>query len=257
MQSRSPTLVSEFFPLGRLSQINSTCFSTTPAITDPKLGRQVAYRCTYFFPNIIAVWTQGTFLVAATLSTSTNPTLLPSSQQWQAVLDQIASELKVDIGWRYTATYNPLQGDTIAELAAAILTQKKPFKSETAINIKGIEVIRTANHWKETFQANGQSQSAIAITPKSKFFAAESLSSFYEARKHQADVSDLLLDMVVEELELNSCGTIVNLYPISEHRERLLRLAKGKRSREALSNAPDDQPLAAVKFSKDSPSTTL
>lgn len=144
-----------------------------------------------------------------------------------------------------------LTASTLSQLAVRILKITRPFSSETALSEKQIEVKREANFWAETIEINNQLFSALTITVKSNFSCKSNLAEFFENHPFRQDPNKLLIGLKVRDIEHNSFATITGIIGnIAEHRERLIEDATGAISKQALEEAPDEQPVVTVQFGK-------
>ena len=247
----SPTrYLSEIFPL-EIDKPNVQCFRLNDKI-ERQVGNQFAWRFSKKFPDIIVIWEKGDFWVLAKSNQS-----MPTQEKWKQALKEIQEDLKEDIGDRFLSIQwvrNPeINASIKAQLAARILKFNGAFSPETIKSENQVEVKREVNFGAETFEVEGVENPAIFLTPKSYFSFAEDLAYFFENHPFRQNPEKLLIGLKVRDIEKDNSATIVKLVgTIWERREELLEKATGSLSKEKLRDAPDEQPVVAVKFGKDS-----
>lgn len=78
------------------------------------------------------------------------------------------------------------------------------------------------------------------------------MAQFYENHPYRQDPNNLLIGLKVRDIERNSFAKVTGIVgTIEEHREKLLEEATGAISKQALKDAPNEQPVVAVQFGKD------
>ncbi|NEN92004.1 MAG: stem cell self-renewal protein Piwi, partial [Okeania sp. SIO3H1] len=252
--------LSEIFPL-EIDRPNFQCFRLNDKI-ERQVGNQFAWRfCQKFseienLRGIIVIWEKGDFWVLAKPNQS-----MPTSQQYKQTLKKIQEDLKEDIGDRFLSIQwvrNPeISAYIKAQLAVRILQMNRAFSRETIKSENQVEVKREVNFGAETFELKGVKSSAIFpaifLTPRTDFSFEGDLADFFENHPFRQNIEKLLIGLKVRDIEKNSSAKIVKLVgTIGEHREELLEKATGSVSKEKLREAPDEQPVVAVKFRKDS-----
>ena len=237
--------LSEILPLIILkdSKLNFICFRLSPEV-EREIGNRLSWRFSQKFPDVIVIWDKKFFWALAKSNQ-----VMPSQKEWRETLTEICDELRKDIGdcdyFIQWVRQPQLTAFILAQLAVRILKITRPFSSETALSEKQVEVKREANFWAETIEIKNQSFSALTITVKSNFRYKGNLADFFENHP--------LIGLKVRDIEHNSFATITGIIGnIAEHRERLIEDATGAISKQALEEAPDEQPVVTVQFGKNS-----
>ena len=243
--------LSEILPLIILKDVklNFICFRLSPEVKR-EIGNRLSWRFCHKFPDVIVIWEQKFFWALAKPNQ-----VMPSQKEWREALTEICEELRKDIGdcdYSIQWVRQPqLKASILAQLAVRILKITRPFSSETALSEKQVEVKREANFWAETIEIKNQSFSALTITVKSNFMYKGNLADFFENHPFRQDPQKLLIGLKVRDIEHNSFATITGIIGnIAEHRERLIEDATGAISKQALEEAPDEQPVVTVQFGK-------
>lgn len=255
--SASPTYLSEIFPLS-ISQPNLICFRLTPEV-DRKIGNRFSWRfCQKFtnqeFPHqLVAIWEDKYFWV---LGEPNQP--MPTKEKWREALVEIEEELREDIGDRsYSIQWvrePQVTAPILAQLGVRILKRSSEFSSaDTVWSENHVEVKREASFWAETIELQDGEYPALVLTPHSYFVYQTTLDEFYENHPYRNKPKELLIGLKVRDIEKNSFATITAIVgPIGEgeRRQDLLDKATGSQSKRKLEEAPDDQLVVAVEFSK-------
>ncbi|NET27006.1 Piwi domain-containing protein [Okeania sp. SIO1I7] len=247
--------LSEIFPL-EIDRPNFQCFRLNDKI-ERQVGNQFAWRFCQKFSDIdenlrgiIVIWEKGDFWVLAKPNQS-----MPTSQQYKQTLKKIQEDLKEDIGDRFLSIQwvrNPeINASIKAQLAVRILKFNGAFSSETIKSENQVEVKREVNFGAEIFEVEGVEIPAIFLTPRTYFSFAEDLAYFFENHPYRQNSEKLLIGLKVRDIEKNSSATIFKLVgTIGERSKEILEKATGSTSKEKLREAPDEQPVVAVKFGK-------
>ncbi|MEP0759040.1 hypothetical protein NC997_16145 [Trichocoleus sp. DQ-A2] len=128
---------------------------------------------------------------------------------------------------------------------------KTKFDYLVALSDNGVEVRREPDFWAETIELQGELQPALGLTVCSRIVFRENLADFYENHPYRQNPEQLLIGLKVQEIERGGKATIIGLVgTMEEHREELLEKATGSTSKQALREAPNNQPVVAVKFGK-------
>ncbi|NET46363.1 Piwi domain-containing protein [Okeania sp. SIO2B3] len=251
----SPTrYLSEIFPL-EVDKLNVQCFRLNDKI-ERQVGNQFAWRfCQKFsdienLRDIVVIWEKGDFWVLAKSNQS-----MPTSQQYKQVLKETQEDLKEDIGDRFLSIQwvrNPeINASVKAQLAVRILKFNGAFSAETIKSENQVKVKREVIFGAEIFEVEGVEVPAIFLTPKTYFSFGEDLAYFFENHPFRQNPEKLLIGLKVRDIEKNSSATIVKLVgTIGERSKEILEKATGSTSKEKLREAPDEQPVVAVKFGK-------
>jgi len=248
----STTYLSEIFQLS-ISQPNLICFRLSPEI-DRKIGNRFSWRFSQKFPDAIAIWEDKCFWV---LTKPDQP--MPNQGEWRTALNEIIEELKKDIGDRSYSIQWVNQPEptasTFAQLAVRVLQIRRTFSpADTVWSDNRVAVKREVDFWAETFEHQGILHPAIVLTPHSYFTFNGNLSDFYENHPYRNKPQDLLVGLKVRDIEKNSSATITNIVGLigeEGRREELIEKATGAISKQKLIDAPDDQPVVAVQFGKE------
>ena len=257
----TPIFLSEILPLTfQLKHIkeNITCFQIFPKV-GRELGNRLSWRLCQKFPEVIVIWKNNFFYIL-----NKNTQISPNNEQLNKSLIEICDELKKDINnncnissaiyENYSIQWvekSQITASTLAHLATRTLKIACPFSSPIAFYQKQVEVRREANFWAEIIELEGQFIPAVAITVKSNFNCTIDLAEFYKNYSDKQNLQQLLVGLKVRDIERNSFATITGIVgTVGEHREQLKVNATGKISKQALEEAPDEQPLVAVQFGK-------
>ena len=246
----SPLFLSEIFPLNMSTKPNLISFRLSAEV-EREIGNRFSWRFSQKFRDIIVIYEQKCFWVLGKLNQS-----IPSPEEWREALAEIQEDFKTDIGDRYYSIQWVRQPQVtayiLAQLAVRVLKIKRPFIPETVWSKNQVEVRREVNFWAESFERNGSQGSALVLTPQSYFAFAGTLADFYENHPYRHQPEELLIGLKVRDIEKNSYATIIKLVGnIGERKKELIEKATGAISKQALAEAPDEQPVVAVQFSKD------
>lgn len=245
----SPTFLSEIFPL-RISQLNLICFRLTPEV-EREIGNRLSWRFSQKFPDIVVIWQDKYFWG---LAKPKQP--MPSQDEWRNKLAEILEELKKDIGDRYYSIQwvrePQVTASILAQLAVRVLKITRPFSSHSVLPENQVQVRREVDFWAETIDLQGVTQPALTLTIHSRILFNGDLAQFYENHPYRQDPKNLLIGLKVRDIERNSFATVTGIVgTIEEHRDQLLEEATGAISKQALEDAPKEQPVVAVQFGKD------
>ncbi|MDF0553407.1 Piwi domain-containing protein [Kamptonema sp. UHCC 0994] len=245
------TYLSEIFVL-KIQQPQLISFRLSPEV-DRELGNRFSWRFSQQFPEVVAIWENGYFWV---LDQPNQP--MRSKEEWREALVNIEEELKEDISDR---TYSiqwvqqpKLTASILAQLAIRVLQIRRPFSSDTIWSDTNnrVEVKREVEFWAETFEWQNVTHPAVVLTMYSPFVFKGTLADFYENHPYRQDAKKLLIGLKVRNIEKGSSATIIALAgTIGERREEILKKATGAVSKQALEEAPDEQPVVSVQFGKD------
>jgi hypothetical protein len=129
---------------------------------------------------------------------------------------------------------------------------KTKFDYPIALSENGVIVRRELDFWAETIELQGSLHPAVTLTVCSSIVFRETLANFYEKHSQRQQPEQLLIGLKVQDIERGNNATVVDLIgTIGEHRDELLEKATGSTSKQALREAPDDQPVVAIQFGKD------
>jgi len=245
----TPTFLSEISLLD-ITQKNFICFRLTPEI-DRKTGNSFSWRFSQKFPDAVVIWHNKFFWVLAKPART-----MPSQEQWREKLIEICEELKKEIGDRSYAIQWVRQPqvtpEILSQLAVRVLKIDCRFSSPVVVSINRVEVKREIVFWAEAIEIQELLQPALTITVRSSFDYQGNLEEFYNNHPYRQNPEQLLVGLKVRDIERNSFATITDIVgTIAEHRPKLLEDATGAISKQALIEAPEDQPVVAVQFGKD------
>lgn len=247
--SQIPTFLSEILPLRGL-ETNLICFRLSPEV-ETEIGNRLSWRFSQKFPDVIVIWQDKFFWALAKPKQE-----MPSQEKWREKLTEICEELKKDLGDRsYSIQWvrqPQVTPSILAQLAVRVLKITRPFSSPVVSSENQVEVKREVDFWAETIEIKGQFQPALTVTVHSSFIYRGDLAKFYENHPYRQNHEQLLIGLKVRDIERNSSATITRIVGIiAEHRQKLIEDATGAISKQALSEAPDEQPVVAVQFGKD------
>lgn len=104
----------------------------------------------------------------------------------------------------------------------------------------------------EPIELKGVLQPALSLTIYSQFLFSKNLDKFYENHPDRQNPDELLIGLNVRSLDSGGYGTITQLVESTPAlKQRLIKQATGEISKQALRDATDEQPLVAVKYSKE------
>ncbi|MEA5533694.1 Piwi domain-containing protein [Crocosphaera sp. XPORK-15E] len=240
--------LSEVFPL-RIIQCNATGFRLTPSI-DKELGNRLSFRFSQQFPGVVVIWNQDTFFILGQLNIK-----LPSQEEWKQALAEIQ---KIDDFKRYYWSFQWLNKpqitpEILGKLSAQIFTINRPFDSVEVYEKKQVVIRREIEFWSEIIELQDTVTAGITLTLKSPIKFKGTLANFFENHPERQDPDKVLMGLKVKgiDFDFNGLGTIVGLAgTVGEHQDKLIEMAAGSTSKEALRNAPPEQPLVLVKFSR-------
>ena len=239
--------LSEVFPL-TVTQSNITGFRLTPSV-DKELGNRLSFRFSQQFTGIIVIWNQGTFLVLSEINLK-----LSSQKEWKQALtkNQTIDDFKRSY-WSFKWVSEPeVNSELIGKLAYQILTIHRPFNSVEVYKEKKVTIKREIDFWSEMIELKDEVKARLTLTIKSPINFKGTLADFFDNHPERQDPDKVLIGFKVKSIDFyfNSSGKIVRLAgTIGEHQKRLIEMAAGSISKQALKNSPKEQPLVSVKFS--------
>jgi len=245
--SQSPRFLGEIFPITN-SQPNCIGFRLSPEV-DREVGNRLSFHFCRKFPNLVVIWHDKLFWVLGKPSQQ-----MPSVDAWKEALKNIQKEVEdfSNCYWSFQWVRQPsVTPYVLAQLAFQVLRTDRPFSPVSVLSDKGVEVRREVEFWAETIELQRELQPALALTVHSRILFKADLAEFYQNHPYRHEPEKLLIGLKVQDIESGSFATITQLAgTVGEHRQRLMENATGSVSKEALKNAPDDQPLVAVQFGK-------
>jgi hypothetical protein len=242
-----PTFLSEIALLSP-SKLNIVRFRLSPHIDERELGNSLSFHLSRKFAEIMVVWYQGDFYAIAKPQHN-----IPTTAAWREALDAIQNEQK-DFGDRpfsvQVVNSDEIAPEVLAQLAYQILKISRPFAPPSFKN-QAVQVIRKPEFWTETVEMNNSIQPALALSVRSDILFRGNLAEFYQNHPQRQNPEKLLIGLKVQDIDSGGSGQIEQIVgTIQNYRDNLLNLAVGSTSKQALNEAPDDQPVVAVKFGK-------
>jgi hypothetical protein len=242
-----PTFLSEIALLSP-SKFNIVRFRLSPYIDERELGNPLSFHLSRKFAEIMVVWYQGDFYAIAKPQHN-----IPTTASWREALDAIQNEQK-DFGDRHFSVQvvnsDQIAPEVLAQLAYQILKISRPF-APPSIKNQAVQVIRKPEFWTETVEMNNSIQPALALSVRSDILFRGNLAEFYQNHPQRQNPEKLLIGLKVQDIDSGGSGQIEQIVgTIQNYRDNLLKLAVGSTSKQALNEAPDDQPVVAVKFGK-------
>ena len=230
------------------TQLKLMCIRLTPEL-DRKDGNRLSYHLSRKLAEVVVTWQKPYFWILAASNRQ-----LPSRDDLRDALESIQDEVE-DFSNRFLTLQGVRQPQEtpliLSQLAVQVLN-KAQFSYPVVLAENGIEVRREPDFWPETVELQGQLQPALTLTVFSGIVFRKNLADFYENHPDRQNPEKLLIGLKVQEIERGSNATIIGLVgTIGEHRDELIEKATGSTSKQALRDAPDDQPVVAVQFGKD------
>lgn len=245
--SKPPIFLSEIFLL-TISQPNLMGFRLSPEV-DREVGNRLSFHFSRKFPNLVVGWHDEVFFVLGKPNQQ-----MPTPESWKEALKNIQEEVEdySNCYWSFQWLRQPsVTPYILAQLAFQVLRTDRPFSPVPVLSDNGVEVRREVELWPETIELEGKLEPALALTVHSHILFKGKLDEFYQNHPYRHEPEKLLIGLKVQDIEFWSFATITHLAgTVGEHRQRLMENATGSVSKEALKNAPDDQPLVAVQFGK-------
>ena len=251
---KAPAFVSEIFPLA-IPQPSLICFRLTPDANEAarELGNRLSFHLSRKFPNVSITWYQGDFFALAQPDTPT-----PSSSEWRLALESIRGEVKdlSDRAWGIQWIRHPHVCPAVfAQLACQILQTDCRFTEVPVLRLQRepqqVTVRREAEFWPESIELQDTLTPAICLSVYSNILFKGNLAEFFQSHPSRHHPDNLLLGLHVQSIETGGHGVITEIVgTISEKREELIHWATGAISKQALRDAPDDQPVVGVQFGK-------
>ncbi|PLZ94920.1 stem cell self-renewal protein Piwi [Fischerella thermalis CCMEE 5268] len=239
--------LSEVFPL-TASQLNFMCFRLTPEI-EKKDGNRLSYHFSLKLPETVVIWHQPYFWVLASSNRQ-----IPNKDELQETLIRIQNEVD-DFKERlfgFQSVRHPQLTPFIISLFAVQVLKKTKFDYPIASSNNGVIVRREPDFWTESIELQDSLHPALTLTVSSSIVFRDNLAEFYEKHHQREKPEQFLIGLKVQEIERGNNAIIVGLVgTIGEHRDQLLEKATGSTSKQALREAPDNQPVVAIQFGKD------
>jgi Piwi domain len=249
---KKPTNLSEIFPL-TVANNNYECFCLSPGVSK-EIGNRLSWRLSQTFPNVVVIWDKDSryFWILAKSDVT-----FPSHEQWRDRLSEIQEDLKEDIGDSfYTIQWirqSEITPSIQAQLAIRILDIFCKFSSERVFSKNQVEVKREVDFWSEIVEINSEKIPAIALTLNTSLLYCQDLEHFFDNHPYRNNPEKILVGLKVREIEKNNTAKIVRLAgKIGDRRDELIDKATGSISKQKLIDAPDEQPIVSIQFSKNS-----
>ena len=242
-----PVFLSEIALLSH-SELNILRFRLSPNIDEREMGNPLSFHLSRKFAEIMVVWHQGDFYAIAKPQHN-----IPITAAWREALNAIQNEQK-DFGDRpfsvQVVNSDQIAPEVLAQLAYQILKISRPF-SRPYFKNQAVQVIRKPEFWTETVEINSSIQPALTLSVRSDILFRGNLAEFYQNHPQRQNPEKLLIGLKVQDIDSGGSGQIEQIVgTIQNYRDKLIKLAVGSTSKQALNEATDDQPVVAVKFGK-------
>lgn len=240
LNSSSPTFLSEVLPLD-ISQPNLSCFRLIRDI-DQEEGNRLSFHLSLNILRMVVIWYKGYFYALGKPNTDPLP-----QHEWEYILEDIQEKIPDYSDRCYTIELiNQLQvtPDILSKLASQVLRKTKFAWSDPILSKNNVVVRRELDFWAETIELHSKLQPALSLTINSSILYQGNLEQFYQNNPGKS-----LIGLSVRDIDLKGSGTIIQLPgTVGQFREKLIKKATRETSKNALRNAPDDQPLVTVEF---------
>jgi hypothetical protein len=253
---KTPIYLCEIFPL-TISQPKPEiiCFRLTPDVNEnsKELGNRLSFHLNRQFPHVAVTWHQGEFIISSKSEQS-----LASPSEWREALERVRSEVKdlSDRPWGIQWIRHPnLTPKILSQLACQILQTNCRF-SRIPVSLpekasQQVIVRREAKFWSEIIDLDNAVTPALSLSIHSSILFKGNLVDFFQNHPLRQNPEKLLVGLHVQSLETGGNGIIHKIAgTIGEKKEDLIKWATGSTSKQALREAPDDQPVVGVKFGK-------
>ena len=254
IDSSSPTHIGEIFPLIHKSP-NLLGFRLTPSPQNgaKEVGNRLSFHLSKKFINVVVTWHEGSFIALCKPNEQ-----MPTPNEWKNVLEGIRAEIpdlsEQPWGVQWIRNLDP-SPTVLAQLAYQILRIDGAFSRIPIPLQQGksehVLVRREVDFGSEIVELNATETPAISLSIRSSILFNGNLADFFQSHPLRHNIEELLVGLSVQSIEMGGHGTIVDvLGEIKERREHLLELATGTTSRQALIEAPDEQPVVGIRFGK-------
>jgi hypothetical protein len=212
------------------------------------MGNPLSFHLSRKFADVMVIWYQGDFYAIAKPNHN-----IPTTAEWREALDTIQNEQK-DFGDRpfsvQVVNSDEITPEVLAQLAYQILKISRPFSPPFFKN-QSVQVVRKPEFWTETVEINSLVQPALALSVRSDILFRGNLAEFYQNHPQRQNPEKLLIGLKVQDIDSGGSGQIEQIVgTIQNYRDKLIKLAVGSTSKQALYEAQNDQPVVAVKFGK-------
>ena len=251
---KTPIFISEIFPL-TISQPHILCFRLTPDVNEnaKDLGNRLGFHLSRQFPDVAVTWHQGDFIVLAKPEKS-----MPDPSEWREALERVRAEVKdlSDRPWGIQWVRHPnLTPTVLAQLACQVLQTDCRFSQVPVLlpekESQRVIVRREAEFWSEVIELENTLTPALSLSIHSSILFKGNLAEFFQNHPSRQNPEKLLVGLHVQSLETGGHGIIREIVgSIGEKKEDLLKWATGSTSKQALGEAPDEQPVVGVQFGK-------
>ncbi|CAN1210768.1 Protein argonaute [Tumidithrix helvetica PCC 7403] len=230
------------------SELNLMRFRLSPHIDEREIGNPLSFHLCRKFAEIMVVWDQGDFYAIAKPQQN-----IPTVAEWREALENIQNDIK-EFGEQSFSVQVvksvEIKPETVAQLAYQILKISRPF-SHAPFNNQVVQVVRKPEFSAETVEINDLAQPALSLSVRSDILFRGNLAEFYQNHPQRQNAEKLLTGLKVQDIDSGGSGQIERIAgTIQAYRDKLIKLAAGSTSKQALIDAPDDQPIVAVKFGK-------
>lgn len=253
---KTPIFISEIFPL-TISQPNILCFRLTPDVNEDakSLGNRLSFHLSRKFPDIAVTWHQGDFVI---LAKPEQP--IPEPAEWREALEIIRVEVKdlSDRPWGIQWVRHPsLTPTVLAQLACQVLQTECRF-SQVPVPLserdsQRVIVRREAEFWSEVIELENGLTPALCLSIHSSILFRGNLAEFFQNHPSRQNSEKLLVGLHVQSIETGGHGIIREIVgTVREKKDDLIKWATGSTSKQALQEAPDEQPVVGIRFGKNS-----
>lgn len=251
----NPIFLSEIFPITDISQPNMICFRLTPDLLQgaKDIGNRLSFHLSRQFPHVVVTWHRGEFTA---LAKTGQP--VPSSADWRVALERVRLEVQdlSDRPWgiQWIRRSNP-ESMVLGQLACQILQTDCAFSrkqvSLSNSDSQRVVVRREAKFWSESVEVKDKLTPAISLSVRTNILFKGNLAEFFQDHPSSHNPEKLLIGLCVQSIEAGGHGIIRQLTgTVGEKREELIEWATGSTSRQALQDAPDEQPVVGIQFGK-------
>lgn len=256
--SKPPAYVSEIFPLTLVQSPNIFRFRLTSSINEntKEIDNRLSFHLSRKFPDVVVTWDQGDFIALAKPGKQ-----MPDKSEWREVLEAIRTDIKdlSDSQWGMQevrlSENTSLAPVVISQLACQVLQTNRclspipvPLPSKVS---QQVSVTREAKVSSEKIDLKNQLTPALSISVRSSILYKGNLADFFLNHPFRQNPEELLVGLHVQDIENSGHGIIQEIVgTVGEKREELIKWATGSTSKQALQEAPDDQPVVGIKFGK-------
>lgn len=183
---------------------------------------------------------------------------MPEPSEWREALERIRAEVKdlSDRPWGIQWVRHPkLTPLVLAQLARQVLHTDCRFSHLPVLlperEAQHVIVRREAEFWSEVIELENGLTPSLSLSIHSSILFKGNLAEFFQNHPSRHNPEKLLVDLHVQSIETGGHGMIREIVgTVGEKKEDLLKWATGSTSKQALREAPDEQPAVGVQFGK-------